>query len=80
MVQLGFRDGLKLMDEATEMWLPISSRVAAGVGTRDAREIVYSLANHAAVRHLNIAIARQSTEFASRSPELTASIARAVSQ
>jgi hypothetical protein len=75
---MAFRDGLSLMDEATEMWLPISSKVAIGVGPRDQRETIYYLDNHAAIRHLNLSIARQSTEFASRSMELTESIARAV--
>jgi hypothetical protein len=77
-IQMAFRDGLSLMDEATEMWLPISSKVAIGVGPRDQRETIYYLDNHAAIRHLNLSIARQSTEFASRSMELTESIARAV--
>jgi hypothetical protein len=76
-VQLAFRDGLTLMDEATEMWLPISSRVAVGVGPRNQRETIYYLNNHAAIRHLNLAVAQQSSEFASRSPQLTTSIAQA---
>ena len=77
-VQMAFRDGLTLMDEATEMWLPISSKVAVGAGKRDEAETVYFLDSHAAIRHLNLAIARQSTDFASRSAALTTSIARAV--
>jgi hypothetical protein len=77
-VQLGFRDGLQLMDEATEMWLPISSKVAVGVGTRTERETIYFLRDHAAIRHLNLAVARQSTEFASRAPALIESIAKAI--
>lgn len=77
-VQMAFRDGLNLMDEATEMWLPISSRVAVGMGKRTELETMYFLADHSAIRRLNVAIAQQSTEFASRSIELTNSIARAV--
>lgn len=77
-VQLAFREGLNLTDEATEMWLPISSKVAIGVGPKDQREIIYHLNDHAAIRHLNLAVARQSTEFASRSVKLTSSIAAAL--
>jgi len=77
-IQLGFGDGLNLVDEATEMWLPISSKVAVGLGRRNQREIVYSLDDHAAIRRLNLAIARQSTEFASHSAALTSSIVSAV--
>lgn len=77
-VQMAFRDGLTLMDEATEMWLPISSKVAVGAGRRNEAETVVFLNNHAAIRHLNLAVARQSTDFASRSAALTTSIAKAV--
>ena len=76
-VQLGFREGLKLVDEATEMWLPISSKIAVGLGPRNQREIVYFLSDHVAIRHFNLAIARQSTEFASHSALLTNSVAKA---
>jgi len=77
-VQMAFRDGLTLIDEATEMWLPISSKVAVGAGQRGLAEIVYSLDDHAAIRRLNLAVARQSSEIASRSTVLTNSIAKAV--
>ena len=77
-VQLAFRDGLSLMDEATEMWLPISSKLAVGVGPKDEPEIIYHLNDHSAIRHLNLAVARQSTEFASRSAKLTDSVAAAL--
>lgn len=77
-VQMAFRDGLSLIDEATEMWLPISSKVAVGVGPRSEPETIYYLNNHAAIRHLNLSIARQSTEFASCSAKLTESISKAL--
>lgn len=77
-VQLAFRDGLSLMDEATEMWLPVSSKVAVGVGPQRQRETIYYLNNHSAIRRLNVAVASQSTEFASRSPKLTNSVAKAL--
>ena len=76
-VQLAFRKGLKLTDEETEMWLPISSKIAVGLGTKSEREKVYRLADHAAIRYFNLSIARQSTEFASCSEALTKSIAQA---
>ena len=76
-VQLAFKDGLSLMDEPTEMWLPISSKLAIGVGKRNTPETLYYLRDHSAIRHLNIAIARQSSAFASHSAHLTASIAKA---
>jgi hypothetical protein len=77
-VQMAFRDGLSLVDEATEMWLPISSKVAVGVGPRSEPETIYYLNNNAAIRHLNLSIARQSTEFASCSAKLTESISKAL--
>jgi len=76
-VQLAFREGLQLTDEVTEMWLPISSKIAVGLGTKSEQEKIYRLADHAAIRHFNLSIARQSTEFASCSELLTKSIAQA---
>ena len=77
-IQMAFRDGLSLMDEATEMWLPISSKTAVGVGPKGQREIIYHLQDPAAIRRLNVTIASQSTEIASHSAKLTNSIAAAV--
>ena len=76
-VQMAFTDGLSLLDEVTEMWLAISSKLAIGIGKSDRREAVLELRDHAAIRRLNMAVARQSTEFASCSAKLTTSIALA---
>jgi hypothetical protein len=73
-VQMAFRDGLSLVDEATEMWLPITSTLALGAGRRSEAEVIYDLHDAAPVRRLNLAIASQSSAFASASANLTASI------
>lgn len=74
-IQLGFKDGLGLMNEPTEMWLPIASDLAIGIGCAQVAETIYDLHDHRAIRYLNTSIAGQSTAFASRSASLTESIA-----
>ncbi len=74
-IQLAFRPGRTLVDDDTEMWLPISSNVAVGVGRGGQRESLYFLDDAKPIRLLNAAIASQSSEFASCSAKLTASLA-----
>jgi len=74
-VQFAFRKGRTLREPSTEMWLPISSRLLVGVGHTNAPESILSLDDHAAVRHVNVAIAEQSSHIASCSPKLTRSVA-----
>lgn len=76
-VQMAFRDGLSLVDEATEMWLPITSTLAVGAGRRSEPEVIYDLHDSSLVRRLNLAIAAQSSAFASASVKLTTSVANA---
>lgn len=73
--QLAFRDGKTLADAKTEMWLPVASDAALGVGNGIDEVSLYFLDSEQPVRLLNLAMASQSTAFASRSARLTASLA-----
>ena len=74
-VQLAFGSGKTLHEPSTEMWLPISNTLLVGVGETGQRESILFLNDHSAIRHLNRAVAEQSSHFASCSPELTRSLA-----
>jgi hypothetical protein len=64
-----------LSDPIVEMWLPIASDVAAGVGRGDGGVNLLFLDDHAPVRQLNSAIAAQSSVIAGASPTLVQSLA-----
>jgi hypothetical protein len=64
-----------LDDPVVEMWLPIASDVAVGVGRGDGGLSLHSTADHRLIRQLNTAIASQSSIIAARSPELVRSLA-----
>jgi hypothetical protein len=76
-IQMNFTQGKTLADHSSEMWLPISSKVAVGVGHQWEREKLLHLRDSWSVRHLNSSIAAKSNSFASCSEKLTASIANA---
>jgi Protein of unknown function (DUF4238) len=59
-----------LRDHRVEMWLPVSSRVAVGVGANPGTEILISLTNRSHVRGINDAIARQSSIIAGESKDV----------
>ncbi len=63
-----------LRDPLCEMWLPIASDVAVGVG-RGATELLY-LDNPKPIRQLNLSIAEQSGAIAAHSATLVRSLAR----
>ncbi len=75
-IQMNFSQGRTLADYRSEMWLPISSKVAIGVGNPWEREKLLHLNDARTVRYLNTSIARSSTSFASCCGKLTASIAK----
>lgn len=75
-IQMNFTQGRTLADHSSEMWLPISSKVAIGVGYQWEREKLMYLNDPRAMRYLNTSIARHSTSFASCSEKLTTSLAR----
>jgi hypothetical protein len=64
-----------LNDPIVEMWLPIASDVAAGVGRGNGGVDLLLLDNHAPVRHLNQTIAAQSSIIAGASSRLIESLA-----
>ncbi|QJB69357.1 DUF4238 domain-containing protein [Parasphingorhabdus halotolerans] len=74
-IQMNMKNGRTLHDSYSEMWLPIASNLAIGVGTMWEKEKILDLENHSGMRYLNEAIARNSTSFASASLKLTQSIA-----
>lgn len=73
-VQMNFKENSNLTNTQTEMWLPIASDVVVGVGDGIADRLLF-MDDVAGVRALNVAIAQQSTEFASAIPALTQSLA-----
>jgi hypothetical protein len=77
-IQMNFQQGKTLADSSSEMWLPISTNVALGVGDPWEQEKLMHLNDPRLVRHLNISIARASTSFASCSHKLTASLANSM--
>ena len=79
-IQMNFTQGQTLADHSSEMWLPISSKIAVGVGYQWEREKLLYLRDGRAIRHLNTAIAENSSSFASSCKKLTASIARSLVQ
>ena len=76
-IQMNMGDGKTLVDNFSEMWLPISSSLTVGVGTQWEKEKILEL-GHTGMRYFNEAIARNSSEFASASSKLTASLMSAV--
>lgn len=66
-----------LNDPVVEMWLPIASDVAVGVGQGDGKISIHHTLDGRPVRQLNMAIARQSSTIAAGSAELVQSIAGA---
>lgn len=64
-----------LRDPAVEMWLPVASDVAIGVGDGKGGIVYAQVDDDRQIRHINVAIAMQSTIIAGRSPELIASLA-----
>ena len=65
-----------ILDSEVEVWLPVASDVAIGLGRAAGTEIVVPVSDTAQVRHLNEAIVRQSTMFAARSEALVRSLGR----
>lgn len=66
-----------LNDTAVEMWLPIASDVAVGVGQGDGGVSLHLAEDSSPVRQLNLSIAKQSEIVAAGSAELVRSITRA---
>lgn len=66
-----------LNDPAVEMWLPIASDIAVGVGLGDRKVSLHHLNDDAPIRQLNLAIASQSETIAAGSADLVRSIANA---
>ena len=66
-----------LNDPTVEMWLPIASDVAVGVGRGDDGVSLFFLDDDKPVRQLNLAIAGQSGTIAAASPTLIRSLANA---
>lgn len=64
-----------LRDPAVEMWLPVASDVAIGVGDGKGGIVYAQVDDDRQIRHINVAIAMQSAIIAGRSPELIASLA-----
>lgn len=64
-----------LDDPSVEMWLPIASDVAVGVGKGDGQVSLHYTLDEKPVRQLNLAIAKQSGTIAACSPALVRSIA-----
>ena len=77
MAVISFGDGDSLLANGSEVWWPIASDVAIGLGSQRHRSDLFTISDHALVRRLNMLLARQSTMFASRSKSLTDSLARA---
>ena len=70
-VQMNFGEGITIMDEPSEMWLPISSGILVGIGLKTVQETLYTISNPAGVVHFNNAVVAQSTAYASHSRALT---------
>lgn len=66
-----------LNDPAVEMWIPIASDMAVGVGQGNGAVSLHYLADERPIRQLNLAIASQSTTIAAGSPALVRSLANA---
>lgn len=66
-----------LNDPAVEMWLPIASDIAVGVGQGEGKVSLHDTVNERPVRQLNRAIASQSGTIAAGSAALVKSIAHA---
>jgi hypothetical protein len=75
-VKLTINGQSDLNDPIVEMWLPISSDIAVGVGSGKGRIDLHFLAQEKPIRQLNIAIANQSSTIAAASPSLIRSLAR----
>lgn len=63
-----------LNDLDVEMWFPIASDVAVGVGRGDGRVSLHFISDDRPIRRLNVAIAAQSSIIAAASPELVQAI------
>jgi hypothetical protein len=63
-----------LSDISAEMWLPIASDVAVGIGNGSREVLLIELADERPVRQINQAIARQSSAIAGCSAALVASV------
>lgn len=64
-----------LNDPAVEMWLPIASDIAVGVGRGDGQVSLHSTTEERLVRQLNLSIAKQSNVIAAASATLVQSLA-----
>lgn len=73
-VKLSVAGQSNLANPIVEMWLPIASDIAVGVGDATGQTNLYPANDHA-VRRLNILTAMQSQVIAARSPELIRSVA-----
>ncbi|MBZ9851363.1 DUF4238 domain-containing protein [Mesorhizobium sp. CA14] len=74
-VKLTTQNSTDLNDLTVEMWLPLASDVAVGVGQGDGNVSLHHTVDERPVRQLNIAIARQSGTIAAASGALVKSIA-----
>ena len=63
-------------DKGNEIWFPIASDVAVSPGGPPGAERLVTVTDHAAIRRLNEMMVDQSRQFAGRSKELVASLAR----
>ncbi|WP_149903380.1 hypothetical protein [Mesorhizobium sp. SARCC-RB16n] len=76
-MKLTAHDRADLNDPAVEMWLPVASDVAVGVGQGDGNVSLHQIVDERPVRQLNTAIANQSGTIAAASAALVKSIANA---
>jgi hypothetical protein len=76
-VKLTVRDRTDLNDPSVEMWLPIASDIAVGVGRGDGDVSLHYTIDERPVRQLNMAVAKQSRTIAAGSAALVRSIANA---
>lgn len=76
-VKITPRGHTDLNDPIVEMWLPVASDIAAGVGNAEGGVNLLFLSDDAPIRQLNSAVAAQSSIIAAASPALVRSLANA---
>ncbi|WP_284946747.1 DUF4238 domain-containing protein [Acidisoma cladoniae] len=74
-VKLTLPGRTNLNDSSVEMWFPIASDIAVGVGQGGGRVSLHPVSRDSFIRHLNMSIARQISIIAASSEKLVRSIA-----